>query len=120
MNVFFSILVGLIVFASILLTIVVLLQNGKGEGIATNFTAANKALGVRESASLLEKATWGLVAFILVLSIVSTFTLSNNAEGTSNDDISTEILNQSSDEAPAFPGVIPQGDPTAVPEEPLE
>ena len=65
MNWLFTLLVVLIVIASILLTVVVLLQNGKDGGLATNFTSANQALGVRQAASLLEKATWGLVAFIL-------------------------------------------------------
>ena len=39
MNVIFTILVVLVVIASILLTIVVLLQNGKGDSMASNFVA---------------------------------------------------------------------------------
>ena len=120
MNAAFTIIVVLIVIAAILLTLVVLLQNGKGEGLATNFTAANQALGVRQAANILEKVTWGLVAFILVLSIVSTFPLSGNAEGTTQDAVSSEILNQAgSEEAPAFPTTVPQVDPT-LPSEPAE
>ena len=69
MNVAFTILVVLIILAAILLIVVVLLQNGKDGGLATNFTSANQALGVRQTATILEKATWYLVAFILVLAI---------------------------------------------------
>ena len=68
MNAVFTILVVLIIIAAILLIAVVLLQNGKDGGLATNFTSANQALGVRQTATILEKATWYLVAFILVLS----------------------------------------------------
>ena len=69
MNVIFSILVVLIVIASILLTIAVLLQNGKGDSLASNFVAGNQTFGVRQTANMLEKITWGLVAFILVVAV---------------------------------------------------
>jgi protein translocase, SecG subunit len=118
MNWLFTLLVVLIVIASILLTVVVLLQNGKDGGLATNFTSANQALGVRQAASLLEKATWGLVAFILVLSILSTFALRGNAEGNTADELNTEIVNATEAEAPAFP--VPQADPSVPQEAPEE
>ena len=79
MNVIFTILVVLIVIASILLTIVVLLQNGKGDSMASNFVAGNQTFGVRQTADILEKITWGLVAFIFVVSIVTTFTLNTGS-----------------------------------------
>ena len=75
MNWIFTTLVVLIVLASVLLTLVVLLQNGKGDGLASNFVSANQTLGVRQTADILEKFSWYLVTFILVLSIVSSFTL---------------------------------------------
>ena len=95
MNVAFTILVVLIVLAAILLIVVVLLQNGKDGGLATNFTSANQTLGVRQTATILEKATWYLVAFILVLSIITVFVARSNSQRGSNDAVSTEILNQS-------------------------
>jgi len=118
MNWLFTLLVVLIVIASILLTVVVLLQNGKDGGLATNFTSANQALGVRQAASLLEKATWGLVAFILVLSIFSTFALRGNVEGNTTDALNTEIVGSTEAEAPAFP--VPQADPSIPQEAPEE
>ena len=97
MNTLFTILVILIVIAAILLVAVVLLQNGKDGGLASNFTSANQALGVRQTATILEKATWGLVAFILVLSIVSTFTIPKSTGGNSTDSLTEEILSQGND-----------------------
>ena len=99
MNTVFTILTILVVIAAILLIGVVLLQNGKGEGLATNFTAANQALGVRQAANILEKVTWGLVAFILVVSIVTSFTL---GKGRATMDV-TEKINQSATEQVEFP-----------------
>ena len=117
MNAVFTILVVLIIIAAILLIAVVLLQNGKDGGLATNFTSANQTLGVRQTATILEKATWYLVAFILVLSIVTVFVGRGNTQRGSNDAVSSEILNQieeaASPEAPAFP--LPQENPEAAP-----
>ncbi|MBQ2006590.1 MAG: preprotein translocase subunit SecG, partial [Bacteroidales bacterium] len=61
MNTLFVILTVLIVLAAILLILVVLLQNGKGQGMASNFVAGNQTFGVRQTADILEKVTWGLV-----------------------------------------------------------
>lgn len=121
MNIVFTILVVLIIIAAILLIAVVLLQNGKDGGLATNFTSANQALGVRQTATILEKATWYLVAFILVLSIVTVFTLRGNTNSAAGDAVSTEILNNSAaaEGAPDFQPVE-QADPTAAQENPAE
>ena len=116
MNAAFTILVVLIIIAAILLIAVVLLQNGKDGGLATNFTSANQTLGVRQTATILEKATWYLVAFILVLSIITVFVARGGTQRGSNDAVSTEIVNQAADaadEAPAFP--ISQENPEEKP-----
>ena len=73
MNALFTIFIILIVIANILLTGVVLLQAGKGEGLASNFVAANQTFGVRQTASGLERFTWILVSFIFVASIITNF-----------------------------------------------
>ena len=54
MNVVFIILSVLIVLAAILLIAVVLLQNSKGDGMASNFVAGNQTFGVRQTADILE------------------------------------------------------------------
>ena len=94
MNTLFTILTILIVIASILLVIVVLLQNGKGEGMASNFTSANQTLGVRQTADILEKVSWGLVTFILVVSIITSFTISNQTSGVDVDDLIENVEDQ--------------------------
>jgi len=112
MNALFTVLAILVIIAAILLTVVVLLQNGKGGGLASNFVAGNQTFGVRQTADILEKITWYLAAFILLLSIVSNFTQSNS--GKSGMDITDEIQNSVVEEAPAFPSApIQQEDPSA-------
>ena len=63
----------IIVVASVLLTLIVLVQNSKGGGLAANFAAGNTTFGVRQTADFLEKTTWVLAAIVLVLCIVATF-----------------------------------------------
>ena len=108
MNAAFSILIVLIIIAAILLIAVVLLQNGKDGGLATNFTSANQTLGVRQTASILEKATWYLVAFILVLSIITVYVGRSSTSTGANDDSAKNIVDQASTATPedntvAFP-----------------
>ena len=98
MNTLFTILTILIVIAAILLIAVVLLQSGKGEGMASNFTSANQTLGVRQTADILEKVSWGLVTFILVVSIITSFTIRNHVSG-----INVEDMIENVEEQPAFP-----------------
>ena len=74
MSALFTILTVLVLIASILITLIVLLQNGKGGGLASNFTAGNQTFGVRQTTDILEKITWGLVAFIFIVSIATSFT----------------------------------------------
>ena len=98
MNALFSTLVVLIVLAAILLILVVLLQNGKGEGLASNFVAGNQTFGVRQTADLLEKITWGLAAVILVLAIVTNFTYNSGNKNTLDV---TEQIQETQTEQPA-------------------
>lgn len=100
MNAVFTILTILVVIAAILLIAVVLLQNGKGEGLASNFVAGNQTFGVRQTADILEKITWGLVAFIIVVSVIASFTTGTNG---ADMDLTDQIENTAAAEQPAFP-----------------
>jgi len=110
MNTVFVILTVLIVIAAILLILVVLLQNGKGQGMASNFVAGNQTFGVRQTADLLEKVTWGLVAFILVVSVITSFTMGTTG---ADIDVTDQIENAATNSQPAFPSApIQQEAPT--------
>ena len=60
-----------IVIAAILLTFCVLAQNSKGGGLAQGFSSSNQIMGVQKTTNIVEKLTWGLMSFILVLSVVA-------------------------------------------------
>lgn len=66
----FTLLVILIVFASVLLGLFVLIQNPKGGGFAAGIQST-QFMGVRQAADFLEKATWTLAIVILFLSMLT-------------------------------------------------
>ncbi len=109
MNVVFTILAVLIILASIFLTIVVLLQNGKGGGLASNFAAGNQTFGVRQTADILEKITWGLVSFVFIIAVASAFVTEGSTKG--GVDVTDQIERSLEESRPQFPPVQSQEAP---------
>jgi len=72
----------LILVVCILLALVVLVQNSKGGGLASNFAGSSQIMGVRKTADFLEKATWTLAIALLVLSLFSVFLIPRGTAGT--------------------------------------
>ncbi len=65
----------LIFIVCVLLVLIVLVQNSKGGGLASNFQSSNQFMGVRKTADFLEKATWTLAIALLVLTLSSVFVI---------------------------------------------
>lgn len=71
MLIFFGVL---ILLASVLLGLFVLIQNPKGGGLSGTFGGFNnQTMGVRQTTDFLEKGTWVLAAFIVLLCLASSF-----------------------------------------------
>ena len=70
----FTFITILIFIDCILLTLVVLIQESKGGGLASGFSSANQLMGVRRTSDWLEKATWTLAIALLVLSLAAAAT----------------------------------------------
>jgi len=62
----------IIILASILLILVVFVQNPKGGGLSSDFGAATQLGGVKKTNEFIDKATWSLAGIIGVLSIILT------------------------------------------------
>ena len=71
----FSLISVLIIVVGILLTLIVLVQNSKGGGLASNFSGSNQVMGVRKTTDFLEKATWTLAITLFVLSLAASMTI---------------------------------------------
>ena len=61
----------LILIVSFLMMLVVLVQNSKGGGLASNFSSHNQILGVRKTTDFLEKTTWTLAVLLVVFCLAS-------------------------------------------------
>jgi preprotein translocase subunit SecG len=59
----------IIMLASVLLILVVYIQNPKGGGLSSDFGAAQQIGGVQKTNDFIDKATWSLAGIIMVLSI---------------------------------------------------
>jgi preprotein translocase subunit SecG len=64
---------ALILICSILLILVILIQNPKGGGISSSFGSATQLGGVKKTTDTIEKLTWGLAIAIAALSIVMAY-----------------------------------------------
>jgi preprotein translocase subunit SecG len=62
----------IIIIASILLVLVVFIQNPKGGGLSSDFGAAHQLGGVQKTNDFIEKSTWTLAGVIMVVSIMLT------------------------------------------------
>lgn len=62
----------LIIVISLLLIGVVIIQNSKGGGLDANFSSQQNLLGVKKSTEVIEKATWSLIATLVLVCIIST------------------------------------------------
>lgn len=71
----YLLLVILMVIASILMCFIVLIQNSKGGGLASGFSSSNQIMGVRKTTDFLEKATWSLAVFLVVMSVASAYVI---------------------------------------------
>jgi preprotein translocase subunit SecG len=85
-----QILVVLIIIASIALGFVVLIQDSKGGGLASNFAGSNQIMGVRKTTDLVEKVTWGLAIAILVLCLSCAFITKNSFDERYGNAVQTE------------------------------
>lgn len=98
----YSILIGLGIFAAVLLVFVVLAQNSKGGGLSSQFggSGASNIMGVKKTGDLLERLTW---IFIVVIILVS---LGTNVVSTPSAD-QNDILERVREQKPALPSALP-------------
>lgn len=76
----------LILIVSFLMMLVVLVQNSKGGGLASNFSSHNQILGVRQTTDFLEKTTWTLAVLLVVFCLASSVTIpKNGVQGVSQE-----------------------------------
>ncbi len=93
----------LMVLASVLMCFVVLVQNSKGGGLSSAFASSNQIMGVRKTTDFIEKLTWGLAIFMVVVSIATSYVIPSVATD------SSVIMEQAIEEQKTNPLNAPAG-----------
>lgn len=84
----------LIILASVVLGLIVLIQNPKGGGLAGNIAGfSNQFMGVKQTNDVLERGTWIFAVVIAVLCLTSSIFLGGKS-GTQNIEISAPTNQQ--------------------------
>jgi len=98
----YNLFVGLTIFASVLLVLVVLAQNSKGGGLSNQFGggSASNLIGVKKTGDLLEKMTWGLA--ITIMALVLATNLTPPVQTGSGDELLDRAREQQEAPAPAL------------------
>lgn len=111
----YTLVTVLLFITCILLILIVLVQNSKGGGLASNFQASNQIMGVRKTSDFLEKATWVLAVSLLVLSIGGSAIVAGGHKSTSNESAVKDQIENAVDpsQVPTFPA--PADGKTAAP-----
>jgi preprotein translocase subunit SecG len=115
MQIFFLIL---IILASVILGLIILVQNPKGGGLAGNIGGfGNQFMGVKQTTDVLEKGTWIFASVIGILCLLSAFFM----KGGSTDDKLLKNINpnatttqQAAPAATPNPGAVPQAAPDST------
>tara|TARA_B100001996_G_scaffold67591_1_gene49218 strand:- start:129 stop:476 length:348 start_codon:yes stop_codon:yes gene_type:complete len=114
MNTSFTIFVGLIILVCFLLVLVVMVQNPKGGGLSSSFGGSSQQLGgVQKTSDFLDKSTWVLATFLLVLILLSNLSLNQNSQGLESRLINENNIEESTMES--IPEVLPE-----IPEETID
>ena len=87
----------LVILASVILGMIVLVQNPKGGGLSGTFGGvSNQLMGVKQTTDVLEKGTWIFAAIIGVLCLTSALFITSGSGGSSH-----EIIAPTKNAAPA-------------------
>lgn len=109
-----TLIVILIILASILLSFFVLIQNPKGGGLVSGFAGGTNIMGVKRTGDFLEKATWVLIIAIIAFSMFINIlpSSSGSVSGGRASDIEVSIPN-------ALPGISNEAAPVTTEESPV-
>jgi preprotein translocase subunit SecG len=109
----------LIVVSSVLLGLIVLIQNPKGGGLSGNIAGfSNQFMGVKQTTDVLEKGTWVMASVIVVLCLISSLLIKG---GGSDENKLIKGINPTTTTAPApQPATVPMTTPANTPATPIQ
>lgn len=99
----YTFIMVLIILVCLLLLGVVLIQNSKGGGLASDFSSSNQIIGVQRTGDFLEKATWGLAIALIGFSLMTNFFIDRGSGA------SESVVSDQASEAGSAPVDLPGG-----------
>jgi preprotein translocase subunit SecG len=95
----------LVIIASIVLGLIVLVQNPKGGGLSGSLGGfSNQLMGVKQTTDVLEKGTWVFAAIVGILCVISPIFIPKTATGNSKND---DLINKAPSTAPQKQNTVP-------------
>ena len=99
----YTLFVILIVIVALLMIGIVLIQESKGGGLASNFSSSNSIMGVRKTTDVVEKTTWGLAAAMVIISVICAYTApTSTVDQSVMEKTATETQTTNPNNAPGF------------------
>ena len=84
----------LVIIASVILGLIVLIQNPKGGGLSSSFGGfGNQIMGVKQTTDVLEKGTWLFAAIVGILCVVSPAFIPKDGAGSAPNKEYQETIN---------------------------
>jgi preprotein translocase subunit SecG len=95
----------LVIIASIILCLIVLVQNPKGGGLSGSLGGfSNQLMGVKQTTDVLEKGTWVFAGIVGILCIISPIFIPKTAGGSSKNE---DLINKAPVTAPQQQNTVP-------------
>jgi len=105
---FYVLLLIIAVIVCVLLGFIVLIQNPKGGGLSSNFSASSQLMGVQKTGDFLEKGTWFLAITLMVLSLAINVAVKTGSAKAADPDLKDLTEKASKPTAPVAPNAFPQ------------
>ena len=99
----------LVILTSVILGLIVLIQNPKGGGLTSGFSGiGNQLMGVKQTTDILEKGTWLFAALVGLLCVLSPmFIPKSGGTSSANDSLIEGVTAPKQQVAPPPAGVTP-------------
>ncbi len=113
----YTLIAILTIIFSVLMILIVLVQNSKGGGLASNFQSSGQVMGVRKTTDFLEKGTWFLAGALLFLCVVGAGFIPRQQDGIDQSRVQEQIETAvDPTQVPSFPTTPPPAAAEETPE----
>ncbi len=108
----FYVFLGLILFVSVLLILVIMVQNPKGGGLSSSFGGGGNQMigGVQKTGDFLDKSTWTLATILIALILLSNIAIKGGSEGSDSRLLEGDAIETTQDTAPIQTGTTTEKD----------